>query len=168
MEGKVKRLWLEPNNPSAFPPAIQAILSAELILVGPGSLFTSILPNLLVPDLSEALRASKAVKFYICNLATQPGETDGYTCGDHIRKIEEYVGSRTFDLIVCNQKFDQQLPNGVEWVKPESFLQDEFAVYFANLVDKENPWRHDSLGLARVIFDLFYERTGPLVSKEEM
>jgi len=65
--GQVHRVWLEPSNAPAFPPAIAAILSADLIVVGPGSLFTSILPNLLVLDLAEAIRASRAVKFYICN-----------------------------------------------------------------------------------------------------
>src|SRR5512133_43890 len=75
VEGRIKRVWLEPDNPLAFPPAVQAILSADLIIVGPGSLFTSILPNLLVPDLAEAIKASRATKFYICNVATQTGET---------------------------------------------------------------------------------------------
>ena len=64
---------------------MQAILSADLIVVGPGSLYTSLLPNLLVPDLAEALRVSRALKFYVCNVATQPGETDGFDCCDHVR-----------------------------------------------------------------------------------
>ena len=73
--GRVRHVWLEPNNPPAFPEAIQAILSADLIVIGPGSLYTSLIPNLLVPDLAEAIRASRALKLYICNVATEGGET---------------------------------------------------------------------------------------------
>ena len=76
MAGSVRRVWLEPNNPPAFPPVLQAILKSELIVIGPGSLYTSLLPNLLVPELLAAIRASRAVKVYVCNVATQPGETD--------------------------------------------------------------------------------------------
>jgi uncharacterized cofD-like protein len=100
--GKIRRVWLEPNDPPAFPESIQAILAADLIVVGPGSLFTSILPNLLVPDIAAAISASRALKIYVCNVATQPGETDGFTCGDHVRVIEEHVGSGLFDIVVAN------------------------------------------------------------------
>ncbi len=165
--GKVKRVWLEPSNPLAFPPAIQAILSADLILIGPGSLYTSILPNLLVPDLADALRASRALKFYVSNVATQPGETDGYSTGDHARTIEKHLGGRIFDLLVCNNYFTGKLPAGVGWVRPEENLEQEYNVYSTNLVDAGNPWRHNSDRLAQVLIDLFNERTGPLASKEE-
>jgi uncharacterized cofD-like protein len=164
--GKVKRVWLEPDNPLAFPPAIQAILSADLIVIGPGSLYTSILPNLLVPDLAEALRASRGMKFYICNVATQRGETDGYTVGDHARTIEKHLGSQLFDIVIYNKKFNGSLPEGVEWIYPEPGLEEQFSVYSADLVDDENPWRHDSEKLAQVVTDLFFERTGPLSSRE--
>jgi uncharacterized cofD-like protein len=164
--GKVKRVWLEPGNPLAFPPAIQAILSAELIILGPGSLYTSILPNLLVPDLADALRASRALKFYVCNVASQPGETDHYSAGDHARMIEKHLGTQFIDIVVCNKKFTGHLPDGVDWVYPEPGIEDQYAVYFADLIDDEIPWRHDSQKLAQVVTDLFYERTGPL-SKDD-
>lgn len=160
--GQVQRIWLEPNSPSAFPPTIQAILSADLIIVGPGSLYTSILPNLLVPDIAEALRASRAMKFFVCNVATQPGETEGYTVGDHIHQIEKHVRGRIFDLVISNCCFDGKLRDGVQWVTTEENLDEEYPVYRADLVDVESPWRHDSTKLAQVIMDLFYERTGPL------
>jgi uncharacterized cofD-like protein len=164
--GKVKQVWLEPNNPLAFPPAIQALLNADLIIIGPGSLYTSILPNLLVPDLAAALRASRALKFYICNVATQRGETDGYTVGDHARTIEKHLGTRLFDIVVCNKNFADNLPDGIDWIYPEPGIEDLYSVYFADLIDDENPWRHDSSKLAQVVTDLYYERTGPLPSKE--
>ncbi|MCJ7626458.1 MAG: YvcK family protein [Anaerolineaceae bacterium] len=167
VNGRVKRIWLEPNNPLAFPPAIQAILSADLILIGPGSLYTSILPNLLVPDLAEALRSSKALKFYVCNVATQPGETDGYSSLDHLATLEKHLGDGLFDLVICNQNTIADLPSDLSWVKAESELEENYAVYAADLVDEKYPWRHDSKKVSQVIMDLFYERTGPLVYKEE-
>lgn len=98
--GRVRRVWLEPNAPPAFPKVIQALLAADLIVIGPGSLYTSILPNLLVPDISAALRTSSAFKIYICNVATQPGETEGFTCPDHVDALEDHCGSGIFDLII--------------------------------------------------------------------
>jgi uncharacterized cofD-like protein len=165
--GQVSKLWLEPNNPLAFPPAIQAVLSADLILIGPGSLYTSILPNLLVRDLVEAIRTSRALKFYICNIATQPGETDGYNSEDHLRTIEKHLGKRLFDLVLCNSCLDGVLPIKVEWVALNYELRESYPVYSADVVDIDNPWRHDSNKLAQVIMDLFYERTGPLIMGKE-
>lgn len=161
--GKVRRVWLEPNEPPAYPGVIQAILSAELIVIGPGSLYTSILPNLLVPDIASAIRTSRALKIYVGNIATQPGETDGYTCGDHVRVIEEHVGSGFFDLVVSNLCFEAQLPLDVSWVLAEDDLEVDHAVYRADLLDINHPWRHDSEKLAKVLIDLYYDRTGPLV-----
>jgi len=162
-QGRVRRVWLDPDNPPAFPETIRALLNAELIVVGPGSLYTSILPNLLVPDLAEALRASRALKIYVCNVATQPGETDNYSCGDHIRAIEDHIGKNVFDLVVINERCDEKLPKDINWVLADEGLNEEFAVYGADLVDEEKPWRHDSSKLAQSIMDLFQDRTGPLV-----
>ena len=166
--GKVRHVWLEPNNPPAYPESIQAILAADLIVIGPGSLYTSILPNLLVPDLVEAVRASRALKIMVCNVATQRGETDGYTCGDHLRVVEEHVGKGVFNLAVVNQVSQENAPparlsDGVEWVRIEDDLEEDYAIYRADLTDELYPWRHDSRKLARVIIDLLQEKTGPLV-----
>lgn len=165
--GHVRRVWLEPSNPLAFPPAIQAILNADLILVGPGSLYTSLLPNLLVPDLAAALRATRALKFYICNVATQPGETDGFTCGAHVQTIEKHMGGPIFDLVICNDRQEGVLPEPLEWVRLEPELKEQYSVYQTDLLDVDNPWRHDSLKLARTIMDLYNERTGPLAGRDE-
>jgi uncharacterized cofD-like protein len=163
VSGKVRRVWLEPSTPPAFPEAIQTILAADLIVIGPGSMYTSILPNLLVPDLVEAIRASRALKIFICNVATQQGETDGYSCGDHVRALEEHAGSGLFDLIVSNQRFEGNLPPGIDWVIVEPDLDEDYGVYRADILDTIHPWRHDSQKLAQVVMDLFRERTGPLV-----
>jgi uncharacterized cofD-like protein len=161
--GDVQRVWLEPSNPSAFPQVIQAILASDLILVGPGSLLTSILPNLLVPDIVAAIRASRALKLYICNVATQIGETEGYSCEQHIKVINNHGGESLFDVVVINNTYEGKLSPGVDWVK--SVPEDEigYPMYWADLIDKVQPWRHDSTKLAKAIIDLYQERTGPLV-----
>jgi uncharacterized cofD-like protein len=161
--GDVQRVWLEPSNPAAYPQVIQAILAAELIVIGPGSLFTSIVPNLLVPDIAAAIQASRALKIYVCNVATQPGETEGYRCEDHIKVLSEHVGGTIFDVVVINNQYVGQLPTGVEWVKTIPGTELEYPIYQADLVDEIQPWRHDSTKLARVIINLYQERTGPLV-----
>ena len=166
--GTIKHVWLEPGNPLPYPPAVQSILSADLIVVGPGSLYTSVLPNLLVPELAEALRVSKALKFYVCNVANQKGETEGYKILDHIRAIEKHLQSQRFDVIVCNNDFSSKLPVGVDWVKTDAELEEQYSVYFAPLVDKDNPWRHNSQLLAETILDLFFERTGPLMNNQSI
>ena len=164
LQGAISHLWLEPSNPLPFPPAIQAILNADLIVVGPGSLYTSVLPNLLVPGLAEAIRASKALKFLVCNVANQKGETSGYSCSDHIQTLERYISGTHFDVIICNNQIPNEPIEGVEMVLPDARLGEQYAIYYAPLTDKNNPWRHDHQKLAEVITDLFYERTGPLTN----
>ena len=161
-EGKVRRIWLEPSNPQAFPQAIQSILAADMILIGPGSLYTSILPNLLVPDVAAAIRASRALKIYVCNVATQPGETDGYSCGDHVRALEEHAGGALFEIVVSNSNCEGELPEEIQWVRTEGDLFVDYPLYQSDLIDPARPWRHDSEKLARVLMDLLQERTGPL------
>jgi len=161
MPGRVRRVYLEPNNPPAYPPVIQSILAAELVVIGPGSLYTSILPNLLVPDLLAALRSTRALKIYVVNIATQPGETSAYGVGDHVFALEDHIGSGLFELIVCNNRFEGQLPAGVEWVRIDQRAEN-YPIYGADLRDVDQPWRHDSEKLAHTLMDLLYERTGPL------
>ncbi|MBN1372523.1 MAG: uridine diphosphate-N-acetylglucosamine-binding protein YvcK [Anaerolineaceae bacterium] len=166
--GRIRRVWLEPAHVRAYPPAVQAILGADLVLVGPGSLYTSILPDLLVPDISEALRVSRALKFYVCNVATQPGETDGFTAYDHLQTIEKHVGGGLFDLVLCNNRMEGKLPEGVEWVSPTDQLQDEFPAYLGDFIDEAKPHRHDPVKLAQTILDLYNERTGPSTYGESL
>ncbi len=163
--GAIRRVWLEPGNPTAFPPAVQAILGADLIVIGPGSLFTSIMPNLLVPDLTQAIRASRAMKFYVCNVATEVGETDHFTCDDHARIIEKHLGHHLVDVFILNDQFTGDLAKAVEWVKPLEDFDQKYPVYESDLIDRQNPWRHDRNKLAGAILDLYLEKTGPLASK---
>jgi uncharacterized cofD-like protein len=160
--GRIRRVWLEPNDAPAFPPALKALLSAELIVVGPGSLYTSLLPNLLVRDLLAAVHASRAIKIFVCNIATQTGETDSYSCYDHVRALEEHIGEDLFDVVLCNENHSVPLPAGTEWVRADSRTMSDARAYCADLLDEEHPWRHDSAKLGQVLMNLFSERTGPL------
>lgn len=162
MAGRVRRVWLEPDNAPAFPPVIKGLLNAEVIVMGPGSLYTSILPNLLVQDLLAGIRASRALKIYVCNIATQSGETDSFTCYDHIRALEGHVGENLFDIILCNNNYEGELDATSVWVRADEMTLTDERVYLTDLVDDQHPWRHDSVKLAQVIMDVFNERTGPL------
>jgi uncharacterized cofD-like protein len=162
--GEVQRVWLEPNNPPAYPAAVSALLKADMVVLGPGSLYTSILPNLLVPDLAAAVRNSRALKIFICNVATQPGETDNYNCGDHIAALETHVGADFFDMVISTIDGQGNLPEGAKWVRAEETLDQKYAVYRAAIADQEAAGRHDSTKLAQRLMDLYLERTGPLVA----
>ncbi|HAX69549.1 MAG TPA: hypothetical protein DCY14_08090 [Anaerolineae bacterium] len=163
MAGRVRRVWLEPDNAPAFPPVVKALLKAEVIVVGPGSLYTSILPNLLVQDLLEGMRSSRALKIYICNIATQSGETDAFTCYDHIRALEGHIGEDLFDVILCNDKYAGDLGPSSVWVRADEKTLSDERTYCADLVDDQHPWRHDSVKLSQAIMNIYYERTGPLM-----
>jgi len=161
MAGRVRRVWLEPDNASAFPPVIKALLNADVIIAGPGSLYTSILPNLLVHDLLAAIQISRAAKIYICNIATQAGETDFFTCHDHVRALENHIGEDLFDIILCNNNYENDIGSS-QWVRADEKTLSDSRTYCADLVDDGHPWRHDSGKLAQIIMDVFNERTGPL------
>jgi uncharacterized cofD-like protein len=160
--GPIKRVQLEPSSPSAYPEVIRAILNADMIVVGPGSLFTSIIPNLLVPDLQEALMASKAFKVYVCNIATQPGETDGFSAADHLHAIHDHAPGAIFDLMVANDTAPGSLPPGAEFIEPPENGDVFIPMYLADLTDKDQAGRHDSEHLAEILMDLLLERTSPL------
>lgn len=100
--GRIKRVFIDKPNISPLPEAIEAIADADAIVIGPGSLYTSILPNLLVPGITETIRASTATKIYICNVMTQPGETDGYMVSDHVSAVADHVGHGLFEYVIVN------------------------------------------------------------------
>jgi uncharacterized cofD-like protein len=161
--GKIERVMLEPDGVSAYPEALRAILQADLILAGPGSLYTSVLPNLLVPDLGQAVRASRAAKMYICNVATQAGETDHYSVADHLAALHTHVGPGVFPVVLANDNLaaGRDLPSGVEMVRPDvdQFYRlvgpgaDSCRLVTADLADRNCPWRHDPARLSQIILD---------------
>jgi uncharacterized cofD-like protein len=162
MAGRVRRVWLEPNDAPAYPPTLKAILSADMIVVGPGSLYTSLLPNLLVKDLLGAISASRALKVYVCNIATQTGETDVYTCYDHVHALEEHVGEGVFDVVLCNDNYEGVLNEGSQFVRADEKTLADTRTRCADLSDENFPWRHDSAKLAATLVEILNEYTGPL------
>lgn len=103
-KGKIRRLGCFPSAPPALPAAIEAIQEADFIVIGPGSLYTSIIPNLLVPEICQAIATASVPRIYICNIMTQPGETDGYSVADHVRAIDRACGEKTFDTVLVQKQ----------------------------------------------------------------
>ncbi len=162
MGGKIERVYLEPGDVPAYPEAIRAILDANLVVLGPGSLYTSIMPNLLVRNLVHAVRSSRALKIYACNVATQHGETDQYSAGEHLAAIERHVGRGLVDIVLANGRLDVDFsgaPSGVgELVQPKGVRGADLIV--ADLIDEERPWRHDSHKLAQAVMDAYTQAGG--------
>lgn len=107
------------------------------------------------------------MKIYVCNLATQAGETDLYTSSDHVRALKEHLGEDLFDLVLCNENYEGALDPQSQWVRADNDMRGDHRLYCADLPEAEHPWRHDSGKLSKVLLDLFYERTGPLGDKAE-
>jgi uncharacterized cofD-like protein len=125
-------------------------------------LYTSLLPNLLVRGLSDAILATRADVYYICNIATEQGETDGFNASDHAREIDRHICKHLFNLAICNRNYHGDLGGRAEWVHLDDEMRQNYRVYEADLVDDLYPWRHSSRKLARAIMNLYEERTGPL------
>jgi uncharacterized cofD-like protein len=102
LNSPVERIYLEPNNPKPFENALYAIDDADCIIIGPGSMYTSVLPNLVIDEVTERIKNSKAIKIYVSNIMTQPGETDKYNLSDHIKAIEKHCGHGIVDFVIAN------------------------------------------------------------------
>lgn len=152
--GRIQRVYLEPADIRAYPPALKAIFQADLILIGPGSLYTSILPNLLVPDLTQALYHAKAPKVYITNLATQPGETSGYDVVDHVTAIQQHIPDIEFDVVLANDNFSLQEDDLGDTILVKLAEVEDIRLVTADLVEASRPWRHDSQKLASEVMTL--------------
>lgn len=150
----ISHVFLKPDGVQVNPEAAQAILNAELIIVGPGSLYTSILPNLLVEGMVEAIKASPALKLYICNLAAQRGETEGYGVDDYLRVIREHVGANLFDFVLVNSNTSHPPTGGQAQVifRPaDAARHPEVRFIPSDVVNVRIPSHHDSDKLARTI-----------------
>jgi uncharacterized cofD-like protein len=160
VDAPIKSVFLTPAICKAVPEAVTAIEQADMILLGPGSLFTSVIPNLLVPDISAAVNQSHAVKCYICNIMTQPGETTNFKASDHLNAIYTYTGVKRVDYILVNNK-------SVDKVKSEKYalegarsvIVDQYTlqkmgvrVLGGDFLNEQELVRHDSQKLARFIF----------------
>ncbi|MBZ0100420.1 MAG: 2-phospho-L-lactate transferase CofD family protein [Taibaiella sp.] len=161
MGGQIQDIQLDPPDPEAYTESVQAILDADLVIIGPGSLYTSILPNLLVKGIAEALRATSAFEIYVCNVATQPGETEGYTVAEHVMALEKYIGRGICQVVLANNAYPT-LNAGVNThyvcpVPPYHEILQRYEVRYTDLVDTEKPWRHDAQKLSAAILNLSQE-----------
>jgi uncharacterized cofD-like protein len=158
----IKRLRLEPEQCLPLPEALSAIRAADVITVGPGSLYTSILPNLLVSRVAESIGNSDATKIFVCNLMTQPGETDGYTAAQHLETVRKYAPQMHFDFVVVNDRkitADQAAryaADGAQQIGDEDIVLDGACANVtelvrADLLDDDEKVRHNSERLARVV-----------------
>lgn len=164
LDGSLETIALEPQDALAYAPSVQAILEAEVIVIGPGSLYTSILPNLLVKGIADALRATDAFKIYVCNVATQPVETAGYTLAEHVMALEQHIGRGVFQAVIANNVYpEENAGENTHYVMPahehHEILQ-RYDVYYTDLTDKDRPWRHDTHKLAAAILHLAKKDSG--------
>jgi uncharacterized cofD-like protein len=150
----ISQVFLKPDGALLNPEALQAIMNAELVVIGPGSLYTSILPNLLVEGMVEAIKASPALKVYICNLASQEGETEGYDVDDYLRVLHEHIGANIFDFVLVNSNNSHTPTGGQSQVvfRPEDLtMHPEVRFIGADVVNARIPSHHDPDKLARSI-----------------
>lgn len=160
--GKITKIGCTPANPLALPAALKAIEEADYIIIGPGSLYTSIIPNLLVPGIAEAIASRSVPRIYVCNIMTQPGETVGYTVSDHIQAIDDACGKQLFNAVLVHRKVPsaQSLINYAQVNSHPVFLDREAIaklgrrIVLSNVMDEDehtNLVRHNPERLARVL-----------------
>ena len=158
----IERLEIVPGRCRPLPETLAAICEADLITIGPGSLYTSLIPNLLVHGIPETIAISRARKVYIANLMTQPGETRRFTASDHLRALNEHAGTRLFDHIILNKHpLSPKLARKYARERSEPVLNDLAKVralgakpILAKLLEEDGVARHDSRRLARLVLSL--------------
>jgi len=165
---RIRRIRLLPERPAALPAALDAIASADMIVLGPGSLYTSIIPNLLVSGIAEAVQQAPCLKLYVANIMTQEGETEGYTLSDHIRALFQHGGKDLFDLCLVNS---DRVPESVlsryalEGAQPLEVDEEACAKLGVELVTapisavRAGLVRHDPSRLAQAVWELGVERS---------
>jgi uncharacterized cofD-like protein len=161
----IDRVWLAPADVAAGEDARRAVEEADLIVIGPGSLYTSIMPTLLLPEIATAIRLSEARRLYVCNVATQTGETEGYDLSDHLRAIEAHTGPGLIDLVLANNRFDARRPGDysgspvkLNW-PPGRKAAGLPRLVLEDVVDADNAHHHDPARLAAAVMRI-YERAG--------
>lgn len=159
---RIQRIFLDPEAPEAYEPSLQAIINADLIVLGPGSLYTSVLPNLLVDGINEAIRWSRGKTAYVCNVATQHGETDHFGYRDHIQEVVAYLGEGRLDYAIVNNN-----PAAVAAIMGEEDVEvvtydgaetvGEVRIIARDVVSDLNALRHDPGKLANVLLEIARE-----------
>lgn len=156
----IKKVSIIPEQAHAHPMALHFIRNADAIIVGPGSLFTSIVPNFLIPDLRKAFEESPARKYYVCNASTERGETEGFSVEDHIRTLREYVNGTRFDAALVNNNI--VTTNGKEGklgtirnITTDQTTINDIPVVLTDLINEQTPLYHDSRKLSQALWQLF-------------
>lgn len=161
----INKVYLKPTASVATPEAVKAIQEAQLIVLGPGSLFTSIIPNLLIKEITEAIVASGAIKVYVCNVMTQSGETDNFTASDHMKALIKHTHPRIFDYCVLNSgEIPEEILKRYEQEGSRPVARDiknianmGYRAVEDDVVSTEKVVRHDPLKLARIIMGFIEE-----------
>ncbi|MDF2854742.1 MAG: hypothetical protein K0Q87_593 [Neobacillus sp.] len=165
---KIKKVFLTPRVIRPLPETLQAIRQADLIIIGPGSLYTSILPNLLVPKLGEEVSRSHAKKVYICNLMTQAGETHGYTASDHVKALLDHMSGPFIDTILVNNeevpediqlRYNEELADPVKYDLPRLYELGLEVVHADIAIQENGALRHDPKKVAKILYNLLVTET---------
>lgn len=160
---RIKRVFLEPNPVYPLPDAVSAIEEADLVVIAPGSLYTSILPNLIVPEIVEAMENTKAKVVYVCNVMTQAGETNGYTASDHVQALMDHIGTSCIQAIVLhNKSIDEnvQLVYAEENATPVRYDVDRLRSMGLEIIEgdiviqRNQSLRHNTDKVAKVLLSL--------------
>jgi uncharacterized cofD-like protein len=157
----IRRVWISPARVEASAEAVEAIRAADIIIVGPGSLYTSLLPSLLVPGIRSAMESAQGLRVYVSNVATQPGETEGYTLSEHVAALSAHDVGRLIDVILANDDLGAKAPETwtAERVRvdlPEGGERPRLVL--AGVVDRQNAHRHDSTRLTDALLKLLDEQ----------
>ena len=159
----IERVWVTPSDVGATAEVLEAIAYADFIVLGPGSLYTSLLPSLLIPEVRDAVAASRALRCYVCNVATQVGETEGYGLAAHLAALMLHAGPELVDVVLANDDFSAARPEGdrsepvrLDWVHARGGPD----LVTRHVVDTQNAHRHDSDLLAAALMDILQERGG--------
>jgi uncharacterized cofD-like protein len=159
-DSRIQEVYLVPQNVPAHPEAVRAVLEADLIILGPGSLYTSVLPNILVDGIRRSILASSASKIYVCNVATQHGETDGFDVAAHLKAIEEHIGKGVIDYVLANSNVPASIPKAPEseGVRLDAQVNNGIRLVMDDVISEENRYHHDSSKLAQAVMRLYYDR----------
>ena len=160
----IDRVWLTPEGVAASEDAARAIAEAELIVIGPGSLYTSIMPSLLLPEIVDAVRASAAIRLYVCNVATQLGETQEFDLADHVAALERHTSPGMIDVVLANNQFGARRPGAytaqpvrLRWPPAGASVAvaSQPRLVLEDVVDPDNAHHHDSARLAAAVMHIY-------------
>ena len=160
----IDRVWLTPEGVAASEDAARAIAEAELIVIGPGSLYTSIMPSLLLPEIVDAVRASAAIRLYVCNVATQLGETQEFDLADHVAALERHTSPGMIDVVLANNQFGARRPGAytaqpvrLRWPPAGASVAvaSQPRLVLEDVVDPDNAHHHDSVRLAAAVMHIY-------------